>query len=126
MDPENPYQPPKVQQIVRIEARKKPAVWGLAVICNLIFIPLYVMVFTASALELLWCNDVMARGARDYWLHGIASLVFLGICGASLLTSRKGQPSAIWLIIASPLLLLVLMYPGLNVVWKAVTKLFGF
>ena len=90
---------------------------------NVALIPIYLLVLVASVIELAGVKDITSRGAVDYWRHAIASLTFLGICGATLHLARRRSQLAKYSLIASLMLLVVMIYPGLNVVWNAIARL---
>ena len=120
-DAENPYLPP-----VMPTAKSKPEEHsrdGAKIIAgNVALIPIYFLVLVASVIELAGVKDLTSRGAVDYWRHAIASLMSLGICGATLYLARRRSRIAKYSFIASLLFLVIMIYPGLNAVWNAVAR----
>jgi hypothetical protein len=73
-------------------------------------------------IELAGVKYLTSRGAVDYWRHAIASLTFLGICGVTLRLARRRSRYAKYSFIASLMFLVIMIYPGLNVIWNAVAR----
>ena len=86
-------------------------------------IPIYLLVLVASVIELAGVKDITSRGAGDYWRHAIASLTSLGICGATLHLAHRRSRLAKYSLIAFLAFLVIMIYPGLNVVWNAIAHL---
>jgi hypothetical protein len=121
-DPENPYLPPATPT-AKSGADGHSRVWNAIIAANVFLIPIYLLVLVASVIELAGVNDIRSRGAVDYWRHAIASLASLGICGATLHLSRSRSRFAKYSFIASLMFLVIMIYPGVNVVWNAVARL---
>lgn len=120
-DGDNPYRSPETPSNELIIADKSSRSWGI-IFGNVILIPIYLVVLTASVAELIAVDDVTAREAIDYWRHAFASLTFLGFCGATLFLSTRRSALANSCFILSTLLLVIMIYPGLNVLWNAVVR----
>ena len=121
-DADNPYSPPAMPApIPRADELSRGGVTIIA--ANVVLIPIYLLVLVASVIELAGVKDLTSRGAVDYWRHAIASLTFLGICGATLRLARRRSRFAKYSFIASLLFLIIMIYPGLNVVWNSIARL---
>ena len=121
-DAENPYLPPATTT-TKSDADEHSRDWSTIIAANVILIPIYLLVLVASVFELAGVNDITSRGAADYLRHAIGSLMSLGICGATLHFARKRSQLAKYSFIASLMFLVIMIYPGLNVVWNAVARL---
>jgi hypothetical protein len=122
-DAENPYLPPVTPTSRMGDSEEHSGGWGIIIAANVILIPIYLLVLVASVVELAGVNDIRSRGAVDYWRHAIASLASLGICGATLHLSRRRSRFAKYSFIASLMFFVIMIYPGLNVIWNAVDRL---
>ena len=121
-DVENPYLPPATPT-AKTGAEEHSRDGATIIVANVALIPIYLLVLVASAIELAGVNDLTSRGAVDYWRHAIASLMSLGICGATLHLARRRSRMAKYSFIASLMFLVIMIYPGLNSVWNAVARL---
>ena len=121
-DAENPYLPPATP-IAKSGADEHSRDGATIIVANVALIPIYLLVLVASVIELAGVKDITSRGAADYWRHAIGSLMSLGICGATLHLARRRSQLAKYSFIASLLFLVIMIYPGLNVVWNAVARL---
>lgn len=121
-DAENPYLPPAAITVGVSDYVEHTRDWSTIIAANVILIPIYLLVLVASVIELAGVKDITSRGAADYWRHTIASLTFLGICGATLRLARRRSRFAKYSFIASLMFLVIMIYPGLNVVWNAVAR----
>ncbi|MFO0999481.1 MAG: hypothetical protein U0936_04025 [Planctomycetaceae bacterium] len=77
-------------------------------------------------------RDRMAGGKNLHiaWCCGLLEtcnclLTFLGICGGTLRLARRRSRFAKYSFIASLMFLVIMIYPGLNVIWNAVTRMVG-
>lgn len=122
-DAENPYLPPATPTSRMGDSKVHSGSWSIIIAANAILIPIYLLVLVASVFELAGVNDIRSRGAVDYRRHAIASLASLGICGATLHLSRRHSPFAKYSFIASHMFFVIMIYPGLNVIWNAVARL---
>ena len=121
-DAENPYLPPaRPKAKSRVDEHSRDGATIIA--ANVALIPIYLLVLVASVIELAGVKDITSRGAVDYWRHAIASLTSLGICGATLHLARRRSQLAKYSLIASLVFLVIMIYPGLNVVWNAIARL---
>lgn len=120
---DNPYLPPDASSQTAVHAEQSAWRWGTIVAGILLLIPVYMIVLIASVDELVEVNDIMSRGAANYWRHAIAALISLGNCVFTLLLVRQRRSSAWSSFLASSLFLIVMIYPGLNAVWNAVAGL---
>ena len=122
-DAENPYLPPATPtaRVRRSDEHSRDRTTIIA--ANVALIPIYLLVLVASVIELAGVKDLTSRGAVDYWRHAIASLTSLGICGATVHLARRRSRLAKYSLIASLLFLVIMIYPGLNVVWNAIARL---
>ena len=101
-DAENPYLPP-ARPTARFKGSDEHSRDGATIIAaNVALIPIYLLVLVASVIELAGVKDITSRGAVDYWRHAIASLTFLGICGATLHLARRRSQLAKYSLIAFP------------------------
>ena len=121
-DAENPYLPPaRPKAKSRVDEHSRDGATIIA--ANVALIPIYLLVLVASVIELAGVKDITSRGAVDYWRHAIASLTSLGICGATLHLAHRRSRLAKYSLIASLAFLVIMIYPGLNVVWNAIAHL---
>ena len=121
-DAENPYLPPaRPKAKSRVDEHSRDGATIIA--ANVALIPIYLLVLVASVIELAGVKDITSRGAGDYWRHAIASLTSLGICGATLHLAHRRSRLAKYSLIASLAFLVIMIYPGLNVVWNAIAHL---
>lgn len=119
---ENPYLPPAMPTAKSMA--DEPSRDGATIIAaNVALIPIYLLVLVASVIELAGVADMTSRFAVDYWRHAIGSLTSLGICGATLYLARGGSRLAKYSFVTSLLFLVIMIYPGLNVVWNSITGL---
>ncbi len=123
-DVENPYLPPTTPT-AQSDADEHSRDGAIIIAANVALIPIYLLVLVASVIELAGVKDLTSRGAMDYWRHAIGSLASLGICGATLHLARIRSRLAKYTFIASLLFLVIMIYPGLNVVWNAVARFVG-
>jgi hypothetical protein len=121
-DAENPYLPPATPT-AKSGADEHSRDGATIIAANVALIPIYLLVLVASVIELAGVKDLTSRGAVDYWRHAIASLTFLGICGVTLRLTRKRSRFAKYSFIASLMFLVIMIYPGLNVVCYALAHL---
>ena len=121
-DAENPYLPPATPT-AKTGAEEHSRDGATIIIANVALIPIYLLVLVASAIELAGVKDLTSRGAVDYWRHAIASLMSLGICGATLHLAGRRSRLAKYSFIASLMFLVIMIYPGLNSVWNAIARL---
>lgn len=121
-DAENPYRPPATPTVGFRDSDEHSRDWSIIVAANVMLIPIYLLVLVASLFELAGVKDITSRGAVDYWRHLIASLTSLGICGATLRLARRRSRFAKYSFIASLMFLVIMIYPGLNVIWNAVAR----
>jgi len=121
-DAENPYLPPATPT-AKSGADEHSRDGAIIIVANVALIPIYLLVLVASVIELAGVKDLTSRGAVDYWRHAIASLTFLGICGVTLRLTRKRSRFAKYSFIASLMFLVIMIYPGLNVVCYALAHL---
>jgi hypothetical protein len=119
---ENPYLPPAMPT-AKSMADDHSRRGAVIIAANVALIPIYLLVLVASVIELAGVNDITSRRAVDYWRHAIGSLTSLGICVATLYLARRGSRLAKYSFITSLLFLVIMIYPGLNVVWNAITGL---
>jgi hypothetical protein len=122
-DTENPYLPPATPAVGFRDSANHSRVWNIIFAATVFLIPVYLLVLVASVIELAGVKDLTSRGAVDYWRHAIASLTFLGICGMTLRLNRRRSRFAKYSFIASLMFLVIMICPGLNVVWNAVAHL---
>ena len=122
VDAENPYLPPATPT-TKSKAEEHSRGGATIIVANVALIPIYLLVLVASVIELAGVKDITSRGAVDYWRHAIASLMSLGICGATWRLARRRSRFAKYSFIASLLFLVIMIYPGLNAVWNAVARL---
>ncbi len=121
-DAENPYLPP-TRPTAKSKADEHSRDGATIIAANVALIPIYLLVLVASVIELAGVKDITSRGAVDYWRHAITSLTSLGICGATLHLARRRSQLAKYSLIASLVFLVIMIYPGLNVVWNAIARL---
>lgn len=121
-DAENPYLPPATPTVGFRDSDENSRDWSIIVAANVILIPIYLLVLVASVIELAGVKYLTSRGAVDYWRHAIASLTFLGICGVTLRLAHRRSRYAKYSFIASLMFLVIMIYPGLNVIWNAVAR----
>jgi len=121
-DAENPYLPP-VMPAAKSKAEEQSRDGATIIAANVALIPIYLLVLVASVIELAGVKDITSRGAVDYWRHTFASLMSLGICGATLNLARRRSRIAKYSFIASLLFLVIMIHPGLNAVWNAAARL---
>ena len=119
-DAENPYLPPATPTARFRGSDEHSRDRTTIIAANVALIPIYLLVLVASVIELAGVKDITSRGAGDYWRHAIASLTSLGICGATLHLAHRRSRLAKYSLIAS---LVIMIYPGLNVVWNAIAHL---
>jgi hypothetical protein len=122
-DAENPYLPPARPTARFRGSDELSRNWITLIAANVALIPIYLLVLVASVIELAGVKDFTSRGAVDYWRHAIASLTSLGICGATLQLAHRRSRLAKYSLIASLVFLVIMIYPGLNVVWNAIARL---
>ena len=122
-DAENPYLPPARPTARFRGSDELSRNWITLIAANVALIPIYLLVLVASVIELAGVKDLTSRGAVDYWRHAIASLTSLGICGATLQLAHRRSRLAKYSLIASLAFLVIMIYPGLNVVWNAIARL---
>lgn len=120
-DAENPYQPPATPT-AKSHADEHSRVRTAIIAANVALIPIYLLVLLASVYELAGVKDLTSRGAVNYWRHAIASLASLCICGATLRLALRRSRFAKYSFIASLMFLVIMIYPGLNVVWNAMAR----
>lgn len=120
-DAENPYLPPATGT-AKSDAKEHSRDGTTIIAANVALIPIYLLVLVASVIELVGVKDLTSRGAVDYWRHAIGSLTSLGICGVTLHLARRRSRLAKYSFIASLMFLVIMIYPGLNVVWNAVAR----
>ena len=120
-DAENPYLPPATAT-AKSGADEHSRDGATFIAANVALIPIYLLVLVASVIELAGVKDLTSRGAVDYWRHAIGSLMSLGICGATLHLARRRSRLAKYAFIASLLFLVIMIYPGLNMVCNAVAR----
>ena len=120
-DAENPYLPPATST-AKSGADEHSRDGAIIIAANVALIPIYLLVLVASVNELAGVKDLTSRGAVDYWRHAIGSLTSLGICGATLHLARRHSRFTKYSFIASLMFLVIMIYPGLNVIWNAVAR----
>lgn len=121
-DAENPYLPPAAPTSRMSDSEEHSGSRSIIIAANVILIPIYLIVLVASVFELAGVDDFRSRGSVDYWRHAIASLASLGICGATLRLALRRSRFAKYSFIASLMFLVIMIYPGLNVVWNAMAR----
>lgn len=122
-DAENPYLTPARPTARFRGSDELSRNWITLIAANVALIPIYLLVLVASVIELAGVKDITSRVAGDYWRHAIASLTSLGICGATLQLAHRRSRLAKYSLIASLVFLVIMIYPGLNVVWNAIAPL---
>jgi hypothetical protein len=125
-DTENPYLPPAtptIKSVAEEHSRDGATIIAATITAaNVALILIYLLVLVASVSELAGVKDITSRGAVDYWRHAFASLISLGICGVTLRLARRRSRLAKHSFIASLMFLVIMIYPGLNVIWNAVAR----
>ncbi|TWT79541.1 hypothetical protein CA13_09450 [Planctomycetes bacterium CA13] len=85
------------------------------------FALLYSVVLAMSLYE--YANAANGYPTADYVRHGIASALFLAICLSAARGFWNGHTYARWLLVVSPVLLIIFVLPGLNAVLNYVANI---
>ncbi len=124
MSSSNPYTPPFSDSDSRpISSAGRKVHWAGVFISGFIGIA-YCLVACISIYEYVCAAD--HRFTIDYVRTGIASAVFALLSFAATISLLRRHQTAKWLLLVSPTLLVVFVYPGLNTIWNFVTRVVPF
>ncbi len=124
MDSNDPYSPPVCVSSQHFESRALIRFRAAGIAVGAILGSLYVFIFGASIYENIHSNPPLST--TDYVRTAIVSAAFATLSFTATIFYLKRMPIGQWFLCLSPMLLVVLVFPGLNTVWNSVERLLRF
>lgn len=124
MDTDNLYLPPVCESLSRRESRALTRFRTAGIALGAIIGSLYAFIFGASMYE--FARSTPTQSITDYVRTAIVSVAFAILSFTATICYLKRLRIGRWLLLLSPTLLIVFIFPGLNTVWNFVGRMFRF
>ena len=120
MNSTNPYTPPFSKSHSRQTPNATRETYWVAIVASAFIGSIYVLILVAAIYEYVRATPPLLT--TDYVRTAIASTIFALLSFTTTILFVRKKRIAKWLLIASPTLLIVFFYPGLNPVCNFVSR----
>lgn len=124
MNSTNPYSPPICDLPSSHKSRALHEYRTLGIVASVLFGFIYVVMAGASIYEYVRSSPPLLT--TDYVRTAIATVAFAILSFTATVCFLKRIRIGYWLLLMSPTLLMVFVFPGLNTVWNFVERLLPF
>ncbi len=124
MDLDNPYSPPICESLSRRKSRAFIEFRTAGIAIGAILGSLYAVIFGASIYE--YVHSTPPQLTTDYVRTAIVSVAFAILSFTATICCLKRIRIGHWLLLLSPMLLIVFVFPGLNTVWNVFGRMLRF